>query len=43
MPTHTVYLALGSNLGDRRAHLAAAIARLAPDVVVERVSSLYET
>jgi 2-amino-4-hydroxy-6-hydroxymethyldihydropteridine diphosphokinase len=39
----TIYLALGSNLGDRRAHIAAAVARLAPDVVVERVSSLYET
>ena len=25
--THTVYLALGSNLGDRRAHLAAALQR----------------
>ena len=39
----TVYLALGSNLGDRRAHLAAAVAGLAPGVVVERVSALYET
>jgi 2-amino-4-hydroxy-6-hydroxymethyldihydropteridine diphosphokinase len=42
-PETIVYLALGSNLGDRRAHIAAAVARLAPDVVVERVSSLYET
>jgi 2-amino-4-hydroxy-6-hydroxymethyldihydropteridine diphosphokinase len=39
----TIYLALGSNLGDRRANLAAAVARLAPGVTVERVSSLYET
>ncbi len=40
---HVVYLALGSNLGDRRANLRAAVARLVPGVVVERVSSLYET
>lgn len=38
-----VYLALGSNLGDRRANIAAALAQLAPDVRVEQVSSLYET
>jgi 2-amino-4-hydroxy-6-hydroxymethyldihydropteridine diphosphokinase len=38
-----VYLALGSNLGDRRGHLAAAIRNLPPHVVVEQVSSLYET
>jgi 2-amino-4-hydroxy-6-hydroxymethyldihydropteridine diphosphokinase len=42
-PEITIYLALGSNLGDRRAHIAAAVARLAPAVAVERVSSLYET
>lgn len=37
------FLGLGSNLGDRRAHLAAAVAalRLAGDVVA--VSPLYET
>jgi 2-amino-4-hydroxy-6-hydroxymethyldihydropteridine diphosphokinase len=34
------FLALGSNLGDRRAHLAAAVARI-PDIVA--VSQLYET
>jgi 2-amino-4-hydroxy-6-hydroxymethyldihydropteridine diphosphokinase len=34
------FLALGSNLGDRRAHLTAAVARL-PDIVA--VSQLYET
>lgn len=34
------YLGLGSNLGDRRAHLRAAVAAL-PDVVA--VSPLYET
>lgn len=39
----TVYLGLGGNLGDRRAHLRAALARLAPAVRLEAVSSLYET
>jgi 3-oxoacyl-[acyl-carrier protein] reductase len=38
------FLGLGSNLGDRRAHLGAALAALrTAGVVVERVSSLYET
>ena len=39
----TVYLALGSNLGDRRQNLIAAMDGLAPRVRVEAVSSLYET
>lgn len=39
----TVYLGLGSNLGDRKPNLAAALAQLQPDVHVEAVSSLYET
>jgi 2-amino-4-hydroxy-6-hydroxymethyldihydropteridine diphosphokinase len=40
----TVYLALGSNLGDRRAHLdrARELLRTA-DFVITRVSSIYET
>jgi len=38
-----VYLALGSNLGDRRANLVEALRRLEPDVHVEAVSSLYES
>lgn len=39
-----VCLALGSNLGDREAHLRAAVAGLrAGGVEVDRVSSLYET
>jgi 2-amino-4-hydroxy-6-hydroxymethyldihydropteridine diphosphokinase len=39
----TIYLALGSNLGDRRANLEAAIARLAPLVTVSARSAVYET
>jgi 2-amino-4-hydroxy-6-hydroxymethyldihydropteridine diphosphokinase len=39
------YLALGSNLGDRRAHLQQAVDSLAamPDVRVVAVSNVYET
>ena len=44
MPTRRVYLALGSNLGDRRAHLRAAIEALrGGGVAIDAVSSLYET
>ena len=40
----TIYLSLGSNLGDREANLRAAIERLsAPDVRVLRTSPVYET
>jgi len=39
----TVYLSLGSNLGDRESHLRDAIARLASVGRVQSVSSLYET
>jgi 2-amino-4-hydroxy-6-hydroxymethyldihydropteridine diphosphokinase len=42
-PMHNVYLGLGSNLGDRDAHLRAAISKLAEFLHVERVSSVYET
>lgn len=38
-----VWLALGTNLGDRAAQLREALERLAPDVRIARVSSLYET
>jgi 2-amino-4-hydroxy-6-hydroxymethyldihydropteridine diphosphokinase len=41
--THTVYLALGSNLGDRRGNLTAALRRLSSVVVIDALSSLYET
>jgi 2-amino-4-hydroxy-6-hydroxymethyldihydropteridine diphosphokinase len=40
----TVYLSLGSNLGDREANLRAAMAALPPaGVRIKQVSSLYET
>jgi 2-amino-4-hydroxy-6-hydroxymethyldihydropteridine diphosphokinase len=40
----TIYLSLGSNLGDRQANLRAAIERLVlPDVRVLRTSPVYET
>ena len=40
----TIYLSLGSNIGDRRANLRAAIAALPPiGIAVTRVSSIYET
>ena len=39
------YLALGSNLGDRQAHLDRAVLRLRaePGVTVLKISSYYET
>ncbi len=39
----TVYLGLGSNVGDREANIAEALKRLEEKVAVEQVSSLYET
>lgn len=40
----TVYLSIGSNLGDRAAHLAAAVEALnAPGLTVLRASPIYET
>ncbi len=38
-----VHIALGSNLGDRAANLAAAIAALAPEVAVTERSPVYES
>ena len=38
-----VYLGLGSNLGDRRGALSAALRGIEPAVRVDAVSSLYET
>ena len=44
LATETVYLSLGSNVGDREENLRVAIAALAgAGVDVERVSSIYET
>jgi dihydropteroate synthase/2-amino-4-hydroxy-6-hydroxymethyldihydropteridine diphosphokinase len=40
---HTVYLALGGNLGDRWATLVAALRRLGSGVDVREFSALYET
>jgi 2-amino-4-hydroxy-6-hydroxymethyldihydropteridine diphosphokinase len=40
---HLVYLGLGSNLGERDALLRGALERLAPDVRVTRVSSIWDT
>jgi len=41
--SHVVYLALGSNLGDRGAHLVEALRALRAGVDIERLSSVYET
>ena len=43
MPLETIYLSLGSNLGDRAANLRAAIDALAPFAHVTKISSFYET
>ena len=43
MPLVTVYLGLGSNLGDREQNITRALELLAPKVCIEQVSSLYET
>jgi 2-amino-4-hydroxy-6-hydroxymethyldihydropteridine diphosphokinase len=42
---HTVFIALGGNLGDRRANLQAGLARLRAGgrLQVQRISRLYET
>jgi GTP cyclohydrolase-4 len=41
--TSLVYLALGSNLGDRRVNIHAAVANLTTSVGCLKVSSLYES
>ena len=45
MADREAWLSLGSNLGNRASHLAAAVGALdhAPELEVEAVSSLYET
>ena len=39
----TVYLALGSNLGDRMGNLKSAVEHLSQKVNIKKVSSVYET
>ena len=43
MKEHTVYLALGTNLGDRLANLKQAISALTPQMEVQTKSQVYET
>ncbi len=40
---HTIYLGLGTNLGDRQHNLSAAVKGLAPKVTVTAQSKVYET
>lgn len=40
---HLVYLALGTNLGERRQNLATAVARLRHFLTITALSSIYET
>src|SRR6202022_174998 len=40
---HTVYVGVGSNLGDRQSTILAALQRLRREASVEAVSSYYET
>jgi 2-amino-4-hydroxy-6-hydroxymethyldihydropteridine diphosphokinase len=40
---HIVYLALGSNMGDRLGNLKQAIASLPPQMTVRKKSKVYET
>lgn len=40
---HAVYIALGTNLGDRLANLRAAIQSMPPEITVQEKSHIYET
>ena len=40
---HIVYLALGSNIGNRLSNLKAAVLNLTPQMTVKQKSSVYET
>lgn len=40
---HTVYLSLGTNLGDRAANLKQAVASLPPQMTIKAKSDVYET
>jgi 2-amino-4-hydroxy-6-hydroxymethyldihydropteridine diphosphokinase len=41
--THTVIIALGTNLGDRPANLRAALAAFGPEITITAESAIYET
>lgn len=43
MDNHIVYLALGSNLGNREENLKQAISSLSPQMLVKEKSQVYET
>jgi len=43
MDEHTIYLALGSNMGNRAANLKEAISALSPQMEVKARSKVYET
>jgi 2-amino-4-hydroxy-6-hydroxymethyldihydropteridine diphosphokinase len=40
---HTVYLGLGTNIGDRKKHLQDAIDSFFPNITCGKLSSIYET
>jgi 2-amino-4-hydroxy-6-hydroxymethyldihydropteridine diphosphokinase len=40
---HTVWLALGTNIGDRAGNLARALDAMEPHVAIEAISDVYET
>lgn len=43
MSTETVYIGIGSNLGDRQANITEALQQLRLEVHIRRVASLYDT
>ena len=43
MPEERIFIALGTNLGDRQAHLRTARAALGPEIRIDQCSSIYQT
>ncbi|MDP9380849.1 MAG: GTP cyclohydrolase MptA [Chloroflexota bacterium] len=43
MSRHTVYIGIGSNLGDKQANITEALQQLRSQVSIRRVASLYDT